>query len=348
MTDPDARSELRLSMAEAEALMARAFAASGASALQAASTARALALAEASGQGGHGMVRTPVYAACVAAGKIDGTAIPTEERTGPGTLRVDAGLGFAYPAWDMALGALPRIAREQGIAIASIVRSNHFGVAGLQAEALAEAGCVALVFGNATACMPPWGGAAPMFGTNPIAFAAPVPGGPPLVIDMATSAVTKGRILAMKAAGETEVPEGWALTRDGRPTTDIDEAVDGLVAPMAGPKGAALAMVVEVMSACLGGGLLACQTSSLLDDVGPPPDLAQTAIAIDPESASGGAYAKKMTELMERFGAVEGARVPGSRRLSARAQAEAKGLAPHPNLVARIRAIAETGADPHA
>ena len=168
-----------------------------------------------------------------------------------------------------------------------------------------------------------------------------MPEGPPLVIDMATSAVTKGSILARKAAGETTVPEGWATDRDGTPTTDVDAAIAGNVAPMGGAKGAALAMMVEVMAACVGGGALSARCSTLLDAEGPPPDLAATALVLDPAALSGGLYAQQITALMAEFDACAGARLPGARRHEARAAAERDGLTVPAALLDRIRAIAD-------
>ncbi|MFM7706712.1 MAG: Ldh family oxidoreductase, partial [Gammaproteobacteria bacterium] len=138
----------RLSLAEATTLAAAALAACGASTAAAQATARALVAAEADGQVAHGLARVPAYAAQVRSGKVKGDAVPVSTRVAPGVLRVDAGLGFAYPAIDLALEGLIPLVRSQGIAVAAIHRSHHFGQVGAHAERLAEAGLVALVFGN--------------------------------------------------------------------------------------------------------------------------------------------------------------------------------------------------------
>lgn len=328
-----------ISIDEARRLTRAALGASGCLPAQAASIAEALVEAEIAGQFGHGLSRIPAYCAQARNRKCDGTVTPEAVRLTPGLMRVDAKNGFAYPAWDIALEALPGMAAEAGIAAACIVHSGHFGVAGLHAERLAEAGCVALVFGNATACMAPWGGATPLYGTNPIGFAAPVPGKAPLVIDMATSVVAKGKMVALKQKGETHVPEGWALDRDGRPVTEIDAALAGTVAPMGGAKGAALALMVEVLSACLCAGALSREASSLLNGEGPPPDIAQLVIAVDAGIASGGAYGERIGALMALFDQIEGARAPGMRRLAAREKAAAEGILVSPGLRADIDAI---------
>ena len=151
--------------------------------------ARALVAAELAGQAGHGFRRMPSYTGQALAGKVDGFATPVAEQIRPGALAVDAMHGFAYPAVDLALDWLPGAARAQGIAMAGIRRSNHCGVAGVIVERLAEAGMVALLFANAPASIAPWGGKVPLYGTDPIAFAAPLPGAAPVVVDIALSKV---------------------------------------------------------------------------------------------------------------------------------------------------------------
>jgi (2R)-3-sulfolactate dehydrogenase (NADP+) len=330
-----------LTLREAETLAARALRAANTDAPAAASTARALARAEADGHGGHGLSRVPSYAAQSLSGKVNGRAVPTMAQIAPAALRVDAGHGFAFPAFDLLLPELAALASRTGIAVGTIIHSHHFGVAGAHAEALADMGRVALVFGNAPKAMAPWGATTPVLGTNPIAFAAPMPDGPPLVIDLATSTVARGKILAAREAGATEIPEGWALGPDGAPTTNPATALAGTVAPAAGAKGAALALMVEVLSACLAGGALGVEASTLFDGTGPPPDLAQTVIVMDPGTLSGGAFAGRMTALAAAYAGAEGARFPGLRRLDARARAARDGVSLPVSLLTRIRAIAD-------
>lgn len=324
-----------LSLAAAEDLARRALAAAGAAPAQAEPTARALVAAEAAGQGGHGLSRVPSYAAQLRTAKVRGDAAPRLAQAAPALLRVDAGHGFFYPAFDLAMPELAARARAQGIAAAAIHRSHHFGVAGQHCERLAEAGLVAFVFGNAPKALAAWGGAAPMLGTNPIAFAAPVPGAAPLVIDLALSTVARGKILAAREVGGT-IPEGWAVGPDGRATTDPAEALKGAMLPAGGSKGAALALMVEVMAACVAGAALSTEASSLFDGDGPPPDLGQSVVALDPERLSGGAFGPRIAALLAQYEDAPGVRVPGARRLAARARAEAEGLALDARLVDRI------------
>ena len=105
------------------------------------------------------------------------------------------------------------------------------------------------------------GGGAPRLGTNPLAFAAPVAGRPALVVDLATSAVARGRIVAAQKAGRP-IPEGWAVDAGGAPTTDAAAALEGALLPLGGAKGSALALMVEVLAAALTGSAFGWEASS--------------------------------------------------------------------------------------
>ncbi len=289
------------------------------------SVAAALVAAEADGLKGHGLSRIPTYLTLVRSGKIDGTATPVATRPKPGVLAIDAREGFAYAAIDLAVAELPAIARAQGVAICPIRNSNHCGAAGLHVERLAEAGLVALLFANTPGAMAPWGGSKPVFGTNPIAFAAPLAGRAPVVIDMALSKVARGPIVAAKQKGEA-IPEGWALDTDGAPTTDAGKALAGTMVPLGDAKGATLAMMVEILAASLVGAHHSYEASSFLDGEGGPPRTGQLIIAVDPAAMGGAWFAERMTALAAAVESQPGARLPGSRRMALRAKATAEGL----------------------
>jgi (2R)-3-sulfolactate dehydrogenase (NADP+) len=334
MADP-----VRLSLAEAEALALDALLASRTSAENAAPTARALVSAEADGQGGHGLSRVPSYALQSRAGKVNGFATPRVERIAGAALRVDGDFGFAYPAIDAAIAALAPLAREQGIAVAAMHRSHHFGQAGAHAERLAERGLVALVLGNSPKAMAFWGGRKPMLGTNPLAFAAPLPGGAaPLVIDLALSVAARGKIVAAEKAGKP-IPAGWAVDADGNPTTDPKAALAGTLLPIGGAKGGALALMIEIFAAAITGSAFGWEASSFFDDKGGPPNMGHVLIAIDAGRLSAGAFDARMAALLEAMAMEPGARLPGTRRLTNRTRAAAEGIAIPPALHAEIGAL---------
>lgn len=328
----------KLSIAEAQRLAADALERAGTSPVNAAHVARALIAAEADGLKGHGLSRVPSYAAQARAGKVDGHATPVATRPRPGILAIDAAHGFAYPALAAAIGALPEMARGQGVAVAAIRRSHHCGAAGHPVERLAQAGLVALLFANTPSAIAPHGGRTALMGTNPIAFACPLDGRPPLVVDLSLSKVARGNILAAKQKGEP-IPEGWALDAEGRPTTDPAAALAGTMLPVGDAKGTALALMVELLAAGITGGRFAAEASSFLDAEGPPPGTGQLILAIDPVALGGPQAAARCAALAALIEAEPGARLPGSRRLEARARAEREGLDIAPETLAAIAAV---------
>ncbi len=325
--------------ADVEGLAARALEKSGASKANAAATAAALIAAEIDGQLGHGIARVPPYAAQLKAGKIAGHALPEVMRTRPGAFRVDAQGGFAYPALDLAIECLLRAATETGIAAATIFHSHHIGQAGRTVERLADQGLIALVASNTPQAMAFYGGTRPKLGTNPLAFAAPIRGRAPLVIDLALSLVARSKIVAAHKSGD-EIPMQWATDAQGRPTTDPEAALSGALLPAGGAKGAALALMVEILCAALAGAHFGWEASSFLDDRGPPPGVGQILIALDPAAFSGPAYFDRMAELVSAMAGEPGVRLPGDRRLANRDAARAAGLKLAPELHAQLVQLA--------
>ena len=332
---------LRLTIAEAEQRAAAALAASRCGTVTAAIVARALVAAEVDGQYGHGLSRVASYAAQARVGKVDGFATPHLEQVAPAAVRIDAAHGFAFPALDLAVATLPALARSEGIAVAAIHRSHHFGQAGRVVERLAEAGMLALMFGNSPKAMAFWGGREPRLGTNPIAFACPLPEGAPLVIDLALSTAARGKIVAAAKQGQP-IPAGWALDADGQSTTDPVAALQGSMLPIAGSKGAALALLVELLAAGVAGAHFGWEASSVLDDKGAAPELGQTIIAIDVQRVSGAAFAQRAAALLLAFSEEPGARLPGTSRLARRATAERDGLLLASTLLAELDQLTRT------
>lgn len=278
--------------------------------------AEALVLAEREGLPSHGLARVPFYTAQMRASKVVADAAPLVVRDGA-VIRVDAGFGLAFAAIHAGAAAARDVALDLGVAVVSVTHSHHFGVAGQAVEPFARLGLIALAFANAPAAIAPWGGTRALYGTNPVAFAAPREQGDPLLIDLSLSHVARGKVMLAQKAGHP-IPEGWALDIHGNPTTDADAAMAGTMTPSGGAKGAALALMVELLTAGLAGANFAWQASSLFDDQGPPPDLAHFILVLDPAR-----FAPGFTERAEAmFAAIEtqpGARLPGARRMAERA-----------------------------
>ncbi|MGQ0664575.1 MAG: Ldh family oxidoreductase [Pseudomonadota bacterium] len=315
-----------LTLAAAHDLAVQVLAAAGVAPAPARSVARALVAAEADGQPGHGLSRLPAYADQALTGKVDGRAMPVLAETAPACLTVDARDGFAFPAIEAGLERACRMVESAGVVATAVFNSHHFGVAGYHVEPVAERGLVGLAFGNSPAAIAPWGGTRALFGTNPIALACPRAGGPPLVIDLSLSKVARGKIMVAARHGEV-IPEGWALDADGRPTRDAKAAMAGTMLPIGEAKGAALVLMVELLSAALVGASYGYEASSFFDAQGPPPRVGQLFIVVDPARFAGEAFARRVASLAQAVLAQPGTRLPGDRRLAARARARAEGIA---------------------
>jgi (2R)-3-sulfolactate dehydrogenase (NADP+) len=254
---------------------------------------------------------------------------------------VDVANGFFYPAFDAAFGHVVDAARVNGIAAAGFTRSHHAGALGLAVERIADEGLISLMFANTPRAMTAWGGRTALFGTNPIAFAAPVPNAPPIVVDLALSTVARGKILAASRKGES-IPAGWAKDVDGNPTTDAAAAMAGTLEPIGGAKGAALALMVEVLAAALVGANLSSEASSFFDGQGDPPGVGQLLIVIDPAALGGPAVSEKIGSIVRAITADEGARVPGSAKHVRRTAAESVGVRVDPAMLSELQAMSSS------
>jgi (2R)-3-sulfolactate dehydrogenase (NADP+) len=307
-------------------LATEALARAGANATMAATTAQALVDADAQGLASHGVSRIAQYAAHLRNGRADGTAAPRIVHERGGAVLVDAGCGLAFPACAFAVHEAIRRARTQGVALAAVTNSHHFGVAAWHLRPVAEAGMVGIAMGNSPSAMPAAGGKHPVFGTNPIAAVFPRRDAPPLVIDLSLSEVARGKLMVAAREGRT-IPEGWALDRDGKPTTDPKAGLDGSMLPMGGAKGAMLALVVELLVTALTGASIGFEASSFFVDEGNRPRLGQAFLVVDPGALAGGdTYFARVETLIAEMLRDEGVRLPGARRDALAAKAERDGI----------------------
>ncbi len=307
-----------LTIGEVEALTQAVLVASNTSEANARSVTRSVVASELDGIHSHGLARLPTYCEHARCGKINGQAVPSVEQVAPAALRADARDGFAHPAIDIGFAELIPLAKSVGIAGLSITNSYNCGVLGYHVEALAAAGLVGLGYTNAPASIAPAGGKKAVFGTNPMACAAPDgKGGAAFVIDQSSSVVARSEVMVHAASGEP-IPEGWALDADGKATTDPAAAMKGTMVPAGGYKGAGAALLVETMAAALSGATLSAKASSFGGNEGGSPRTGQFFIAIDPGPFSGNGFSERMAALAAEIIGQEGARLPGSRRQSAR------------------------------
>jgi len=321
-------------------LAQRALERAGASRAMAESTACALVDADAQGLASHGVSRVPQYATHLSNGRADGSAVARVVRAKGGACLVDAGSGLAFPACALAVDEAIRRAREFGVSFVAVTNSHHFGVAAGHLVPVGRAGLVGLAMGNSPAAMPAAGGRHPVFGTNPIAAVFPRRDAPAIVIDLSLSEVARGKLMVAAKEGKS-IPEGWALDRDGRPTTDPKAGLEGSMMPMGGTKGAMLALVVELLVTALSGAAMGFEASSFFVDEGNRPRIGQAFLVVDPDALAGRAtYLDRVEALVAEIATDPGVRLPGARRDTLAARAAAEGIAIPDALAAELARLA--------
>jgi len=268
---------------------------------------------ELSGMTGHGFHWVPFYCQHVKSGKVNGKAKPSVKRASAVAFRVDAKNGFAHPAIDAGFAKLIPAAKKNGIAGMAITNSYNAATLGFHTGYLARAGLLAFGFTNSSAKIAPVGGRVPVLGTNPMSFAVPGKAGKiAFLIDQSSSAVAWSTVKQAADEGR-EIPLGWALDTDGKPTTDPHKGLEGTMAPSGGYKGFGWGLIVEVMCAALAGANRGPQMGSFtLDDK--PIGCGQFFIAIAPDKFSGGTFARQVTALAKSITSQPGARLPNAKR----------------------------------
>jgi len=320
---------MKLPLADVEALVSRQLQSAGANAAMADATARALVMAESQGLGSHGLSRVAQYATHLRNGRVNGAAQPQVLCRKGGALVIDAHEGLAFAACALAVDEAVAAAREHGIAIAGVVRSHHCGVVVDHLRAAAAAGMVGLGLANSPAAMPAAGGKHPIFGTNPVAAVFPRQGADALMIDLSLSEVARGKLMVAAKEGRA-IPQGWALDAAGQPTTDPQAGMAGSMLPIgavSSPKGAMLALVVELLVTAVIGANFGFEASSFFVDEGNRPGIGQAFIVIDPGALAGRTgYLTRVEVLVAEMLTDDGVRLPGARREALRLRAQVEGI----------------------
>jgi (2R)-3-sulfolactate dehydrogenase (NADP+) len=276
---------------------------------------RAVRKAEAIGNKICGLFYVESYCNQLESGRVNGKVQPVVSRPKPAVVKVDAKMGFAQPAFSKGLDEAVSAARENGMAQLAICHSHTCTSLGFFTEQIARKGMIAIGLTNASPIVAPPGGKTRTIGTNPIAFSVPDgEGGLAMQFDQSTSAVALGKIKMAKAAGE-EIPLGWAVDADGKPTTNPEEALKGSLVSSGGYKGWGFGLMSEILAAGMTGGTLSKDVKPLLVAEGPPHDLGQFYILIDPSSSN--EFFDRMQAIAEAIDQEEGARLPGRNKLDA-------------------------------
>lgn len=303
---------MKIAVTEIETTARQALLAHGAGSVPAAAVAKAVARAEALGNVICGLYYLESYCLQLTSGRVKGMVTPKVSRPRPGAVIADAGFGFAQPAFDAGLPEAVAAAGENGIAMLAVAHAHTCTSLGYFTEQIAAAGLIGIGFTNASAIVAPPGGNSRVLGTNPIAFSVPGDGAPALHFDFSTSAVALGKITMAKAAGEA-IPLGWAVDKDGQPTTDPAAALQGALVSAGDYKGWGIGLMVELLAAGMTGSVNSLDVSGLKLADGPPHDLGQFYILIDPGSYHTG-FADRLTRIAEAVAEQEGPRIPGADR----------------------------------
>ncbi|MCB1493475.1 MAG: Ldh family oxidoreductase [Rhodobiaceae bacterium] len=299
------------------------------------------------GSESHGVVTMPLYLTGLVEGTIRTDPEFATEQKRPGAAVIDADAGLGLIAGHKAMSLACDLAAETGVGAVAVRRSSHFGAAGYYSHLAACSGMIGLAMSNSSPAIAPTGGVDALLGTNPIGAGVPLPGKPPMVLDMATATVARSRIRQSLAAGEPAIPEGWAIDRSGEPTTDAAEAIEGSVLPIGGPKGYGLALLVELLCS----GLSDAEPGFSItyeNVVSRPSGISHFFLAIDPAAFCGAeafaARADHISDVIETSRPRPGGpapRLPGARGQHMAEAVRKSGIAMHPNLRAALLKSAE-------
>lgn len=267
---------------DAKAFATRLLQANGLPESDAAVVADCLVRADLRGVDTHGLQYLPHYLNRVRKGLINARPTLSVKKATPVAGVVDGQNAFGFVTATYAMGQAIDIAREFGIGLISVNNSTHFGMAACYVLQAVEAGYIALVFTNASRAMPPWGGKQALLGTSPFAAGAPSGSEVPYVLDMSPAVAARGKIRRAARHGQ-DIPLGYALDKEGRPTVDPNAALDGgVVLPIGGPKGSAISMLMDILGGVFSGAAFAGGVANQFEDFERPQNVGHFFLAIRP------------------------------------------------------------------
>lgn len=295
----------------------------------------------------HGVARLAIYLERVKEGLIDPRAAMEFHRSFSAAGILDAHNGFGQIAGVRGMHRAIALARTHGMGAVGIRNSQHFGAAGYYCDRAAGEEFIGLALTNSEPAMPPWGGYEPFLGTNPVALGVPTRNGYPILIDLSTSVVARGRIIAASQKGDA-IPEGWAVDRKGHPTTEPEEALEGAVLPMAGAKGYALALLVDILSGLLSGAEFGGQVGSMYKDFTRTANVGHFIMAFNIEAfMEKEQFFRRIDTLRRTINAVHTRpdvhelRLPGERKYRTREERLRKGIPLGDEVIQQLKALAD-------
>jgi LDH2 family malate/lactate/ureidoglycolate dehydrogenase len=329
---PPSLQKLHVSHASAKLFTASLLEAHGVAHSHASTIAHALVLADLRGVDSHGINRLPSYLARIRAGVLNPKTTPKLTQVTPVVAHIDGQNGFGFVSAHMGMQRCIEMAQEFGIGMCAVKHSNHFGMSAWIVEQAVDANMMSLVFTNSSPALPAWGGKEKLMGVSPIACGAPgKENGNPFILDMAPSVAARGKVYKALRRGE-KIPVGWALNKMGKATEDPKEALEGVMLPMAGPKGSALAVMMDVFSGVLSGSAFAGEVTGPYD-VRKEADVGHFLVAIKPDLFMDLEMFRERMEVLyrkvvwcERMEGVERIYFPGEKEQIVRREREGTGI----------------------
>lgn len=338
--------QVNVSVKDLTATIVRLLAAAGVPEEGAAMVADSMIQANLRGVDSHGVQILGTYLKRIRAGATNPNPTPRVVRSGPAFISVDGDSGLGAIPGTFAMKQVIEGARKTGIFLASCFNNTTFGAAFYYSRMAALEGLIGFAVSNAPPSMAPWGGRKAMLGTNPISISFPQRNGAPIVLDMATSAAAKSKIYLAREKG-ISIPDTWALDAEGRPTTDPEAALKGLIMPLGGPKGYGLSLSVDLLTGALSGMGTLSKVASLHHGLDRGQNVSFTLAAIDPSLVSGGeAYLDRVEETADAIHACPPAEgvsrifLPGEPEGLTEARRQTEGIPVPASVVAEIKSEA--------
>ena len=287
----------------------------------------------------HGIGRFPQYLVSIKSGTINLKEDITIEKETPAIALINGNSGFGQAVSYKAMQIAIKKAKEVGIGCVGVHNTNHFGVTGFYSDLALRENCIGLVIANTDPAIAPLGGSKPLIGTNPIALG--IPSETYITVDMATSVTARGKIIESKRKG-LDLPDGWALDKDGNPTNDPEAALEGSILPFGGFKGYALSLLIEILTGPLvqaGYGLGVSGTASPTQDC----TKGDLYVVIDPTKFGDfGEFVANTEDFVSQVRSTgENVAIPGDLEVKRIADAEANGVAIDEKLYEQLKQICE-------
>jgi L-2-hydroxycarboxylate dehydrogenase (NAD+) len=338
----------RVATAAVTGFIAEAMVKSGVPAADAAKIAELMLEADLIGADAHGVFRLPQYVQRLKLGSTNAKPNITVDRTAPATALVDGDNGMGHLVVARAAETAIELAKESGVAWVGCRMSGHAGAAGVYAALLLQSDMIGIYSAVANANhMPLAGGAEPLLGTNPLAIAIPAGEEPPLVLDIATSIVSYGTIKNHRLQNRPLQGDWMIDPKTGEPVTDSHKSAEALLLPMAGYKGAGLALMLGLLAGTLNGALFGRDCVDFNADPSQVTNTGQFVLALDPSrfqpiesfKAEVDRHIRSLRD-SEALPGNDAVRLPGEQRAKRRADRLANGLALPPELLVQLDRLA--------